>query len=44
MFWSGNGALSDVWDWSEDHAGCPGVVARPPWKSESGREALSDVW
>ena len=53
---SGNGqeTLPDVWEWSGDLPGCPGVFERPSMISESGqeallisgsgRESLPDVW
>ena len=50
----GREANRDVWEWSRDTTGCPGVVGRPSWVSVIGREfpqmsgsiqqALPDVW
>ena len=49
----GQEALPDVWEWSRDTAGCPGVVerpsrifgvvGRPSWMSGRGWEALPDI-
>ena len=38
MSGSGRETLPDVWEWSGDPPGCPGVVGRPSQMSGSGRE------
>ena len=43
MSGSGREAIPDVWEWSGDLSGCPGVVKRLFRMSGSGREAHSNV-
>ena len=43
MSGGGQEILPDVWEWSGDPPGCPGVVDRPSRMSGSGREAIADV-
>ena len=40
---SGREALSNVKKWSGGSLGCPGVVGRPSWMIERGRETLPNV-
>ena len=43
MSWSGQKALPEVKEWSEDPLGCPEAVGRPTRLFGSGLEALPDV-